>query len=104
MSSYNIEITEPAERDLFEIEYYISEELKEPDIAKKVIERISKVIFDLEEMPHRYSLVSDKRLATQGIRKLIVENYIVFYYISEECTTVTIIRILYSRRHWVNLL
>lgn len=104
MSSYSIEITEPAESDLFEIGDYIAKELKEPDIAEKVVDRISEAIFDLEEMPYRHGLVADETLAVQGIRKLVVEKHTVFYHINEEYTTVTIIRILYNRRDWINLL
>lgn len=35
MSTYNIEITEPAEKDLYEIGAYLSKELLEPETAKK---------------------------------------------------------------------
>jgi addiction module RelE/StbE family toxin len=104
MSIYSIQITEPAEKDLYEIGVYISKELLEPETAKKVVSRIAKGISTLEEMPLRNALVADERLAYKGIRKIIVNNYIVFYIVTEENKTVTIIRILYSRRDWLNLL
>ncbi|MDD2443652.1 MAG: type II toxin-antitoxin system RelE/ParE family toxin [Desulfotomaculaceae bacterium] len=49
-------------------------------------------------------VVVDERLALCGIRKALVENYIVFYVISTEDKVVTIMRILYSRRNWEHLL
>ena len=104
MSKYNIEITEPAENDLFEIGYYIAKELLEPIIARKIVDKIASAIIKLEEMPFRNALVADKRLALQGIRKIIIDNYIAFYIVSEELKTVTIIRILYGKREWNNLL
>ncbi len=104
MSRYYIEITAPAEKDLYEIGYYIAKELLEPGIAIKVIEKISDGILKLEEMPMRNVLVADERLSNQGIRKIIVENYIVFYILYEEHKRVTIVRILHSRRDWVKLL
>jgi len=58
----------------------------------------------LDKLPVRPALVADKLLAAQGIRKLIVENYIVFYVISETDETVTVIRILYGGRDWECLL
>ena len=103
MSTYNIQITEPAEEDLYEIGVYITKELLEPEIAKKVISKIAKGINSLEDMPLRNALTADERLAYKGIRKIMVDNYIVFYVASEEIKTVTIIRILYSRRDWINL-
>lgn len=98
MSTYKIQITEPAERDLYEIGAYISKELLEPETAKKVISKIAKSINSLEDMPLRNSVVADHKLAYEGIRKIMADNYIIFYIATEEDETVTIIRILYSRR------
>ncbi|MGH4121235.1 type II toxin-antitoxin system RelE/ParE family toxin [Clostridium sp.] len=55
-------------------------------------------------MPLRNALVNYERLAYIGIRKIMVDNYIVFYIANDESKTVTIIRILYGRRDWINLL
>lgn len=104
MSAYDIQITEPAEKDLYEIGAYISKELLEPETAKKVISKIAKGINSLGDMPLRNALVADERLAYKGIRKIIVDNYIIFYIVTEESKTVTIIRILYGKRNWINLL
>jgi toxin ParE1/3/4 len=104
MSSYSIEIAEPAENDLSEIAWYIAKELLEPGTAKRTIDKIGAVIITLEEMPLRYAVAVDEKLAAQGIRKIIIDNYIVFYIVEEERKTVTIIRILYGRRDWLSLL
>lgn len=104
MSIYEIQITEPAEKDLNEISSYIAKELLEPKIAKKIISKIAKVVTSLEDMPLRNALVVDERLAYRGIRKIMVDNYVVFYITSVESKKVTIIRILYERRDWMNLL
>jgi addiction module RelE/StbE family toxin len=104
IDKYNIEITKPAEKDLYEIGRYISRELLEPEIAKKMVSQIAIGIITLEEMPLRNALVADARLAYKGIRKIMVDNYIIFYLVNEEIKIVTIIRILYGRRDWINLL
>ncbi len=104
MKKYSIMITEPAEADLLEIADYIANELKEPSAAQQLMARLVESIFVLEQLPFRYALVSDERLAYQGIRKLAVENYLVFYIVSEKNKLVTIIRILYGKREWNNLL
>jgi len=104
MVTYDIQITKPAEDDLYEIGRYISKELLEPETARKVIARIADTISTLENMPLRNVLVDDERLAKIGIRKILVDNYIVFYIVVEENKTVTIIRVLYSRRNWQYLL
>lgn len=104
MKQYKIFLTEPAVDDLKEIVAYISNELREHSIAQKLLGKIKEAIMSLSDMPVRYALVSDKRLALQGVRKLMVDNYIVFYIISEKEKLVTIIRILYGRRDWLHLL
>jgi toxin ParE1/3/4 len=104
MSFYDIQITEPAEKDLYKIGEYITKELLEPETAKKIIAKIANGINSLEEMALRNSLVADDRLAYKGVRKIMVDNYIIFYIVTEESKTVTIIRILYDRRDWMNLL
>lgn len=102
---YQILITEPAENDLREIGRYIARELLEPALAEKMVSKIGDAIIGLEQMPLRNALVADEVLAARGIRKLLVDNYyIVFYVVSEKAATVTIVRILYSRRDWMNLL
>jgi len=103
MSRYNLEITEPAESDLYQIGNYIAKELQEPVLAEKVVGKIGDTILSLEEMPFRNGLVRDERLSYQGIRKILIDNYVVFYIVSEENRTVTIVRILYCRRDWMNL-
>ncbi len=104
MKRYDIVITQPAEEDLQEIADYISKELMEPKLARKLIARIGEAITCLEEMPFRHALVSDEKLAAQGFRKLIIDNYIVFYIVSEKEHIITVVRILYGRRDWVNLI
>ncbi|TCP29017.1 addiction module RelE/StbE family toxin [Scopulibacillus darangshiensis] len=104
MITYNVVITSNAESDLQGIATYIAKELREPLKAQMLLSKIGAAIMDLEEMPLRHAIVSDDTLALQGIRKLIVDNYIVFYVVSDMEKTVTIIRTLLSRRNWLNLL
>jgi toxin ParE1/3/4 len=104
MSSYDIEVTKPTEKDIFEIGRYIANELLNLDKAVKVIDKIANEIFKLEEMPFRNAIVDDDKLASQGIRKFIIDNYIIFYVVNEENKKVTIIRILYNRRDWIKIL
>ena len=104
MSKYNIEITEPAESDLYQIGSYIAKELQEPDLAQKLVSKIGDAILSLDEMLCRNGLVKDERLSHQGIRKLLIDNYVIFYIVREENKMVTILRILYGRRDWMNIL
>ena len=65
------------------------------------VERQLKVLGNL---PFSCSLVHDEVLAMQGIRLLLVNNYLVFYVVKESEETISVLRFLYARRDWVSLL
>lgn len=94
----------PAQRDLQEILRYIMDTLKEPVTAKRIYATIRDQILTLRQLPLRHSLVQDQLYAAMGIRRLPVENYIAFYTVDERKCEVHILRILYNRREWQNLL
>ena len=104
MDKYSVNITDAAFEDLKSITLYIKDELKEPIIAEKLIAKIKEGIFSFDSLPCRQGLVRDKMLAKQGYRPLYIENYIIFYIVTEEIKRVDISRVLYARRNWVKLL
>ena len=104
MKIYSVVISEIAETDLREIVQYIAFERLEPFNASQLLSRIQEAILELETMPYRFALVRDERLAFRGIRMLSVDNHIVFYIVSEMNDSVIIVRILYGKREWRQLL
>ena len=102
--SYLVIITEPAELDIIGIDKYISQDLHSPQAADNLLDEFDKHILSLEEMPKRHALVDDERLARLGIRKIPVNNYLVFYRVDENETKVLIVRVLYGMRDWANIL
>jgi len=100
---YKIIIEDPAISDLHDIHNYIAQTLKAPDTAKRIYFSIKGKIKTLNQFPLRYQLVNDKMLAVQGIRILPAENYLVFYVVDEAAKNVNILRILYNRREWQQL-
>lgn len=97
---YRIDISEPAENDLWDIVRYISAQLSAPITAMEMLEIIEQALNGLAEMPHRAPAVADERLAAIGYRKLNVKNYIIFFSIDEKEKVIDVERILYSRRNW----
>jgi len=104
MVVYDVRHTESSENDLLDILRYIAAELNEPETALKMVETIDRNIESLSTMPLRYALVDDERLAEIGYRKLLIKNYIAFFTIDEDSSTVNIERILYGRRDWLHIL
>lgn len=102
MKAYDISITAPAEQDLREIAEYSVKKNKEKPLKK--VNSIGDAIYNLDKVPFSNSLVSDERLVTAGIRKVILDNHIIFYIASEKDKTVSVIRILNLCRNWAQLL
>ncbi len=104
MKKFSLLIAETAAKDFSEIIHYRINDLSSPNSAESLIKKVRTEISRLMELPFLYPLVSDEILAAKGIRKLNIENLLVFYTVSEEERSITIIRILYARRDWINLL
>ena len=102
MAKYNIEYSKESKQNLIEIKKYIKYNLQESEIAQKLISEIRNEINNLKHNPEIYSIIDDDLIKKIGIRKLIVNNYIVFYRIKKD--NVEIVRIMYGRRNWINLL
>ena len=104
MAEYRIELAIKAKKDMREIHAYIANNLKEPNIADKLLDKIEAEISTLKKMPLSYALERDEQLKRRNLRKLIVDNHLVFYSVHEKSETVFVVRVLHARRDWVNLL
>ena len=107
--TYKIEYLPSALRDLTEIADYIGVKLNNPDAAERLSDNIVSTIDKLAEMPYRYPVYyplaafSVKPLKME-YRKMVVKNYLVFYWVNEEKNLVTIARVIYGGRNIDNIL
>jgi toxin ParE1/3/4 len=101
---YQVITTRRALSDMDKIHLYIAAELYAPQAADNLIDEMEQRINELATMPKRYALVVDERLARLGIRKIPVNNYLVFYRVNEQTRRVTVVRVLYGAMDWVHLL
>lgn len=102
MKKYNIEYSKESKQDLIGIKQYIKYNLQEPEIAQKLISKIRTQIDSLKYSPEIYAIIDDDIIKKLEIRKLIVDNYIIFFRIKND--SIQIVRIMYGRRNWINLL
>jgi addiction module RelE/StbE family toxin len=101
---YQVITTKRAFNDMDEISGYIANVLNAPQAADRLISDIEQQITKLNQMPYKFALVTNERLAQQGVRKIPINNYLVFYRVNERLHKVIVMRVLYSARNWVNLL
>ena len=104
MNKYITQYSEEAKQDLIEIKRYIKYNLQEPDIANKLISKIKKAIEDIKNNPEVYAIIDDDFIKKLEIRKIIVDNYVIFYRIKSNTIEIVRVRVIYGRRNWIKLL
>jgi len=102
--NYQIKFTPIAREDLEEIYRYISEKLDAEGAALNLMEKIERGIMRLKDYPFSCNYVEDEFLKRKGYRKLIIENYIVFYLVDEVSERVNVMRVLYGRQNYQSIL
>jgi plasmid stabilization system protein ParE len=95
---WKVVISNNAEREIAEIGAYIEEVTLEPDIAEKQIARIKKAIESLDFMPYRHRLHDDERLRVLGVRRMLVDNYVIWYVPDEARKCVKITHVIHNKR------
>lgn len=101
---YKVKLTDHAVAQLQEAVIYISKVLQASTVAKHWAARIKKELASLSTMPARYPLTEEDPWHTEGIHKMSVENFLVYYWIDEEKKIVWITAIVYARRDQLRVL
>lgn len=104
MNKWRVVLTPEFKQEFRNIYAYIAEVLLVPDTAKKQALRILEQVEGLNEMPDRFALVEKEPWHSCGLRKLIVDNYIVFYYPNEQTKEVVVFHVFYGGRNIDELL
>ena len=101
---YFVNITDIAEEDILSTVKYIFGELKTPVAANDLLDEIEKYEEILGKTPNIYPNVPDEYLAIKGLKFAIIKNYLMFFTVDEEAKVVNVIRFLYGKRDWKNIL
>lgn len=101
---YQLEYLPAARRDMVEIVRYIAGELKNPIAAQRLAEELVKAGDSIPAFPYANPAYIPIRPLKHEYRKLLVQNYLMFYWVDEEKKLVTIARVIYARRDHGRLL
>lgn len=101
---YKVKLTDHAVAQLQEAVIYISKVLQASTVAKHWAARVKKELASLSTMPARYPLTEEEPWHTEGVHKMSVENFLVYYWIDEEKRIVWITAIVYARRDQLRVL
>ena len=94
---YTVELTSLAQEQVVRIAQYVSDELKAPNAASLLVDKLEAEISKLETMPERIVLVDREPWRSKGVHKFIIDDYIAYFIIMEPRDVVRVIAIVVGR-------
>jgi len=94
VKQYRVEITEHALVDMEQLYNHIAYVLRAPENAMGLYNRIAERILKLDVFPERFRIMDSEPEHSMEIRRMLVDNYSVFYVIKDDRVIVT--DVLYS--------
>ncbi len=99
---FSIKLSPDAVQDLKDINAYITAELQNPIAAKNTIDKIIAAYENLSLFPESGIPVQKYISIPTDYKFVLVNNYSIFYRIEKK--TILIIRIIYSKRNFIQVL
>lgn len=87
-----------------EIAHYISYDLMAPEAADNLLDDLKASILKLSVLPKKYPLIEEEPWRSEGVRKIVVKNFLVYYWIDEEYNKVQVTVVIYSKRDQIKQL
>lgn len=91
---YKLEYLPVARRDMIEIVRYISQELQNPTAADKLAMELIEAGDSIPKFPYANPAFIPIRPLKHEYRKLLVQNYFMFYWVDEVKKLVTVARVV----------
>ena len=101
---YKLEYLPVARRDMIEIVRYISQELQNPTAADKLAMELIEAGDSIPKFPYANPAFIPIRPLKHEYRKLLVQNYFMFFWVDEVKKLVTVARVVYARGDYKRLL
>ena len=89
MDKYEVKITDEALADMEKIYEYIATQLLAPENAMGQYNRIADAILTLDSFPDRFALFELEPEHSWGMRRMVVDNYLVCYMVDSGVVIVT---------------
>lgn len=98
MNEYEVRVTRQALEQVKEIVHYISNDLMAPDVADNLLDKMKAEITNLSSFPKKHALIDEEPWRTEGVRKIVVKNFLIYYWVDDENNRVQVTAVIYSRR------
>lgn len=103
-NKYEIKVTRQALEQMRKIAHYISYDLMAPEAADNLLDDLKASILKLSVLPKKYPLIEEEPWRSEGVRKIVVKNFLVYYWIDGEYNKVQVTAVIYSKRDQIKQL
>jgi len=97
-TDYEVKITRQATDQMKKIMYYISKELLAPEAANHLLDKMKEAIMSLADFPKRNTLIEEEPWRSEGVRKMSVNNFLIYYWVDDEKKKVQVTAVIYQKR------
>ena len=99
---YNIKLTEEFLEEIDDICNYITNNLKAPDAANRLRQKVVYNVLLLEKSPRIFAEISKMSKIKRQYRRIVVNNYVILYTIDDNEKTIYISHIYYGGRNYID--
>ena len=75
-----------------------------PDAADNLLDKMKAEITKLSNFPKKHALIDEGPWRTEGVRKIVVKNFLIYYWVDDENNRVQVTAVIYSRRDQIGQL
>ena len=101
---YDYFFTEKAENDLGGIIKYISEYLANKSAAQNFFIKVFENIDTICAYSETGLLISNEYVSDKSVRRVLIDNYVMYYKTDEENKRIFIVRIIYGKRNLTDII
>ena len=101
---YKLEYLPVAQRDMVESVRYISSALQNPAAADRLAMELVNAAESVLTFPYALPAYQPIRPLKREYRKILVQNFLMFYWVDEKKKLVTVARVVYAKRDISRLL
>ena len=101
---YELDFLPIARRDMTEIVRYISHQLQNPSTAEQLADEMIEAVEAARSFPYAAPLYFPIRPLKHDYRKLLVQSYLIFYWVDDQARKLTVARAVYAKRDYASLL
>ena len=104
MNEYEVRVTRQALEQMKEIVHYISNDLMAPDAADNLLDKMKAEITKLSSFPKKHAWIDEEPWRPEGVRKIVVNNFLIYYWVDDENNRVQVTAVICSRRDQIRQL